>query len=221
MKRKNNYLAILIILLISLLMSGCAVPFFSGNEQVSIISSPVKTAIVGKLYTYQVGVEDDGKTALTFSLTAAPKGMEINRGTGLINWTPADEQVGPHEVGIIVKDGWYTDKQNYSLTVNKIQLSSISVSPTSMSFTKPNDTNTIKSITAKYNDGTSKTIVDKSDCTFVSNNTNIATVDKTGKVTSKAKGNTTITVSYTEEGITKSTTIPVTVTAPSAPSGSG
>ncbi len=218
MKKKKNYLVILIILLISLLMSGCAVPFFSGNEPVYIISRPVKIAVVGNPYSYQVVVEDDGKTELTFSLTVAPEGMEINRGTGLINWTPTAEQMGEHEVGIVVRDGWYMDTQNYSLTVSTKQLSSITVIPSSMSFTKAGDTKTITSITAKYNDGSSKT-VDKAACTFVSNNPSIATVDTAGKVTSKAKGNTTITVSYTDNGITESAKIAITVTI--APTGGG
>ncbi len=218
MKKKKNCLVILIILLISLLMSGCAVPFFSGNEPVYIISKPVKIAVVGNPYSYQVVVEDDGKTELTFSLTVAPEGMEINRGTGLINWTPTAEQMGEYEVGIVVRDGWYMDTQNYSLTVSTKQLSSITVIPSSMSFTKAGDTKTITSITAKYNDGSSKT-VDKAACTFVSNNPSIATVDTAGKVTSKVKGNTTITVSYTDNGITESAKIAITVTI--APTGGG
>ena len=189
-------------------MSGCAVPF-SGNEPVYIISNRSKL-IVGNPYSYQVVVEDDGKTELTFSLTVAPEGMEINRGTGLINWTPTAEQMGEHEVGIVVRDGWYMDTQNYSLTVSTKQLSSITVIPSSMSFTKAGDTKTITSITAKYNDGSSKT-VDKAACTFVSNNPSIATVDTAGKVTSKAKGNTTITVSYTDNGITESAKIAITI----------
>jgi uncharacterized protein YjdB len=110
------------------------------------------------------------------------------------------------------------DTQNYSLTVSTKQLSSITVIPSSMSFTKAGDTKTITSITAKYNDGSSKT-VDKAACTFVSNNPSIATVDTAGKVTSKAKGNTTITVSYTDNGITESAKIAITVTI--APTGGG
>ena len=212
MKEKKNYLAILIILLISLLMSGCAVPFFSGNEPVYIISKPVKVAIVGNLYVYRVVVEDDGKTELTFSLTAAPEGMEINRGTGLINWTPTAEQAGKHEVGIMVRDGWYTDIQNYSLTVSDKQLNSITVSPSNMSFTKAGEIQTIGIVTAKYNDGSSKTL-DKADCIFVSNNPSIATVDAAGRVTSKTtSGSTTIAVSYTDNGITKSANINVSIT---------
>ena len=211
MKRKNNYLAILIILLISLLLSGCVELFNSGNEPLQIVSNPSKQAIMGKLYTYQVEVEDDRRVSITYSLTAAPEGMNIDK-LGLITWTPTEEQLGKHEVSIMVSGGFFRRPQTYSLAVTKKQLSSISVKPTTMSFANTNLSKGIESITARYTDGTTK-IIANAECVFVSQNTSFATVDKTGKVTSKAKGNTAVSVSYTEEGITKSANITVTITA--------
>ena len=89
-----------------------------------------------------------------------------------------------------------------------------------MSFTSTNSSKNIESITAKYNDGSSKDI-EKSKCAFKSNDPTIATVDEAGKVTSKKKGNTIITVSYTEEGITQSANINITVTVQTVTSGGG
>lgn len=207
MKKKNNYLAILIILLISLLMSGCAIPLFSGNEPVYITSNPNKTALVGKVYSYQVAIEDDAKTQVTFSLAIAPQGMTIDRATGLVNWSPTAEQIGEHEVGVNVSDGWFKDNQKYTLTVKEVELSKITVQPTTMEFNSAGE-KTIQSITAYYTDGSTKN-VSKTQCTFTSSSNTAATVSTEGVVTYLGSGTATITVSYTEEGITKTATISV------------
>ena len=209
MKKRTVFLSFLILtLLTSLMMSGCMLPFL-GNEPVVIVSDYKSTAIVGVLYNYQVEIDDDGKTELVFELVVAPEGMTIDRSTGLVSWTPTESQIGEHEVNIKVSDGWYKDNQEFSIEVSQIKLSSISVVPTTMYFTSANN-KSIESITAYYTDGSSK-VLEKNDCSYVSNDTKVATVSTAGVVTAKAKGDTTITVSYTEEGITKSATISVTV----------
>ena len=139
--------------------------------------------------------------------------MIIEGSTGLIMWTPSEDQVGEHEVDIMVNDGWYKDNQEFTITVSKMQLSSISVLPLSMKFTSINSSKNIVSITAHYTDDSSVEI-NKADCVFQSNNISVATVNTEGVVTSKKNGNTTITVSYTEEGIIKSANIMVTVEIP-------
>ena len=63
---------------------------------------------------------------------------------------------------------------------------------------------------AKYSDGSSAKVSDKAK--WSSSNTAVATVSNTGVVTGKKGGSAKITASYTEEGITKSATITVTVT---------
>ncbi len=210
MKKRTVFLSFLILtLLTSLMMSGCMLPFL-GNEPVVIVSDYKSTAIVGVLYNYQVEVDDDGKTELVFELVVAPEGMTIDRSTGLVSWTPTESQIGEHEVNIKVSDGWYKDNQEFSIEVSQIKLSSISVVPTSMELESIGSNQSISSITAHYSDGSSK-VLEKNDCSYVSNDTKVATVSTAGVVTAKAKGDTTITVSYTEEGITKSATISVTV----------
>ena len=214
-KRKVYFSIIIIILLTSFFMGGCVLPFL-GNEPVAIVSKPKLNAVVGVLYKYQLDIEDDSKTKVVFTLPVAPEGMTIEGITGLIMWTPKEDQVGEHEVKIRVNDGWYRDEQEFTIVVSPVQLKSITVKPISMTFTGTNQNKNIESITANYTDDTSK-LIDKSECNFKSNNTKVATVDEEGKVKSIAKGNTTIAVDYTEDGVIKSAAVTVTVTIPDQP----
>ena len=56
------------------------------GDVVVITSTPVITATIGQLYTYDV--EASGTPAPTFSLLTAPTGMIIDGISGLIEWTP-------------------------------------------------------------------------------------------------------------------------------------
>ncbi len=219
MKKKAGHLLVLtLVLLASFLLTGCMLPFM-GNEPVVIKSKPVVNAIVGKQYKYNLSVEDDYKTKLVYNLTDAPEGMTIDGSTGLIMWIPTKEQIGSHKVIIRVSDGWYKDQQEFTILVKEYQLESITVDPTKMSFNAVNQTESILTITAKYTDGTSK-FIEKEDCLFSSSNPGVATVDVTGRVTSKNFSSTTIVVSYTEEGVTKTANVTVNVKKPTPP-GSG
>jgi hypothetical protein len=92
--------------------------------------------------------------------------------------------------------------------VNPIGLDSITVLPETMSLFVGED-HTIASITARYNYGPDKPLT-LADCSYSSNNEVIATVD-TGVVTGVSDGSATITISYEENGITKSDTVAVDV----------
>src|ERR1051326_6703356 len=61
------------------------------NHPPAITSTPVTTAAVAALYSYQVTASDADlpNDGLTYSLTVAPAGMSIAPNTGLIQWTPA------------------------------------------------------------------------------------------------------------------------------------
>ena len=71
-----------------------------------ITSSPVTTATVGLLYTYDVEAMDtDISHVLTYSLDPVPpSGMAIDPTTGLIQWTPTMPQAGPNDVTVRVTD---------------------------------------------------------------------------------------------------------------------
>ncbi|MDD3631911.1 MAG: Ig domain-containing protein, partial [Atribacterota bacterium] len=138
MKKRTVYFSIIIgILLTSFLISGCVLPFM-GNEPVTIVSKPKLEAVVGVPYKYQLDIEDDSKTKVIFTLPVYPEGMTMDASTGLLMWTPTQEQIGKHDVIIRVNDGWFKDEQEFTITVSPIQLKSLTVKPASMSFTSTN-----------------------------------------------------------------------------------
>jgi hypothetical protein len=216
-KMKKGIIIVILFLVVSVFGSGCMLPIF-GNKPPVIESSPKTTATAGTSFTYQVILNEDASDNVVFSLTKFPEGMVISSSTGLISWTPEESQVGEHEVNVKVSDGWRKDTQQFSIEVSLKKLSSIGVLPTSMSFTTSSISKSVTSITAYYSDGSSSSI-EKSDCSYQSSNNNIATVNESGLIDPKLAGSATITVSYTEDGITKEDKVSVTVTNP--PSGGG
>ncbi|MBI5741045.1 MAG: putative Ig domain-containing protein [Nitrospirae bacterium] len=85
-------------------------------------SIPVTSVVVGLLYSYQTTAADpNAADVLTFSLDAAPLGMTINNLTGLIEWTPALDQVGPQVVTARVTDaGGLFATQSFSIAVSPL-----------------------------------------------------------------------------------------------------
>jgi len=128
--------------------------------------------------------------------------------TGLI------EAVGEGTATITVTYQGKTDK--LLVTVKPVLLTSIVVLPETMIFTfPPTTTHPIASrtisVTAYYNNG-SDDEVDFVECVHTIDIPNIVTVDaNTGLVTAIAEGIATITVSYTEDSITETGTVEVTV----------
>ena len=76
----------------------------AGNQAPTITSVPITTGTEGQLYTYDVNANDPDGDTLTFSLDAAPAGMTIDPVSGLIQWTPADTQVGINGVTVRAAD---------------------------------------------------------------------------------------------------------------------
>ena len=104
------------------------------------------------------------------------------------------------------------------VTVNPFRLTSIVVDPKEMAFFVGDDPQTIESVTAHYNDGSEAEIEDLSACDYESDDEEVATVDA-GVISALTPGTAIITISYTEEEITKTVlikktdTIEVTVSA--------
>lgn len=89
------------------------------NDAPSITSTAVTSATVGALYSYDVDATDpDAGANLTYSLSAAPTGMTIDGGTGLISWTPTSDQVGVTSVTVSVSDGTLSDSQEFDVNVS-------------------------------------------------------------------------------------------------------
>lgn len=215
MKIKTTIVSIIMIFSI-LMMSGCMLPIF-GNEPPIIQSSPSLNIKLGDTYSYQVNAIDDNDDDLNYSLILAPDGMSINSLTGAVSWTPTEEQVGENDVKIKVSDGWHGITQDFTIEVSIVKLTSISVLPETMNIVRVN-TQSITSITAYYDNDSSESIA-KTDCSFESSNSSIASVSTNGIVTGKIAGSATITVSYTENGVTKEDATSVTVTNPPSSGG--
>ena len=107
-------------LVVVILMVGCLnlegiFPFLNGAPLV--ISEPITTATEDQLYSYQVMASDPNGDTLTYSFIIKPDGMSIDRESGLISWTPANNQVGIHKIIVEVSDGKQSVTQNFEIEV--------------------------------------------------------------------------------------------------------
>src|SRR5262249_6477412 len=91
------------------------------NDAPTITSQPIIMATVGQPYSYQVQATDPDLPfgdVLTFALAASPTGMTIDASTGLVQWTPAPDQVGSKAVTVRVRDtAGLFDTQDFTITV--------------------------------------------------------------------------------------------------------
>ncbi|MBI5757883.1 MAG: putative Ig domain-containing protein, partial [Planctomycetales bacterium] len=93
--------------------------FTSNNQPPVITSTPGLTAQVGREYAYQTVATDPEGSVLRYFLTQAPAGMQIDRHSGRVSWTPSPGQnLAPAPVRIKVYDthGGVTE-QSFTLTV--------------------------------------------------------------------------------------------------------
>ena len=206
----KKLLLTLSIFLISFLLTGC----FLLNSAPIIESNPITTAKEGAAYNYGVEATDPNGDVLTYSLTTNPNGMTINSATGVISWTPTI--AGSFVVTVEVSDGSKSETQSFTIVIDETVLTSIVVLPSSMEITAGN-TKTITSVTAHYDNDTEASIA-LADCTYVSNNlTNVTVLNGVIAVSGSCTGaNAIITVSYTENEVTKSDTVSITVPAPAS-----
>jgi hypothetical protein len=87
------------------------------NSPPIIFSSP-PTHLNGNTYIYQVKAEDPDNEPIIFALKRAPKGMEIDKETGLIRWEIRKEDQGVQSIEIEVSDSKGTKSfQKYTLTI--------------------------------------------------------------------------------------------------------
>ncbi|UCG68634.1 MAG: tandem-95 repeat protein, partial [Thermoplasmata archaeon] len=89
------------------------------NDPPTITSSSITTATEDVMYTYDVeATEIDVGDTLSYSLTTYPIGMTIDNSTGLIQWTPINDQVGVNNVVVLASDGnGGSDTQSFSIDV--------------------------------------------------------------------------------------------------------
>ena len=83
-----------------------------------IITSFPPTSVEGMTYLYQVKADDPDNDPITFTLKSAPKGMEIEKETGLIRWVIRKEDIGVHSIEIEATDNAGAKSlQRYTLTI--------------------------------------------------------------------------------------------------------
>lgn len=61
-------------------------------------------ATISELYIFDAASDDEGETGMVYSLVDAPTGMTIDAATGVINWTPTEEQAVPQRYTIRLAD---------------------------------------------------------------------------------------------------------------------
>jgi len=88
------------------------------NHVPNIAAIADQTVEVGKNLSFRVSASDpDPGDRINFSLSVAPPGMTIDMTTGVLTWTPTDQQVGEHTVTVQVSDGKETVNQSFKVTV--------------------------------------------------------------------------------------------------------
>jgi len=121
----NKKVLILISFLVFLpLFVGCfSAPPTNTNQSPTIISTPITTATIGVLYTYDVDATDPDGDILTYSfysIYTKPNGMTINSTTGIISWTPTSTQIGNNPVTVKAFDGTLSDTQSFIIVVSEL-----------------------------------------------------------------------------------------------------
>jgi nitrous oxidase accessory protein NosD len=93
------------------------------NDPPEIISSPTTTAKEGYIYMYKAEAIDIDPTwdVLTYALDTYPPGMDIDPSSGLVSWTPVNDQIGINNILLSVSDGNNgTDTQSFTIDVENL-----------------------------------------------------------------------------------------------------
>ncbi|HUT10052.1 MAG TPA: ELWxxDGT repeat protein, partial [Thermoguttaceae bacterium] len=70
----------------------------------AITNTAPDVAQVGQLYAFDADSPDEGQAGVTYSLVGQPAAMTIVPQTGVIDWTPGQDQAGPHSFEIHITD---------------------------------------------------------------------------------------------------------------------
>jgi hypothetical protein len=93
-------------------------PLRISNGPPQIVSSP-PASVEKTTYIYQVKANDPDNDPITFTLKSGPRGMEIDKKTGLIKWEIRKEDKGTYPVEIEVSDSeGAKSTQRYTLTID-------------------------------------------------------------------------------------------------------
>jgi hypothetical protein len=103
---------------------GCVDGIFSFeiNNPPTLLDIPSQKIIVEKEFVLDVNANDidpQDENNLVYSLSSEPSGMSIDPSTGTIRWTPYKDQLGRHNVRILVSDGFDETSQRFTIEVIK------------------------------------------------------------------------------------------------------
>ena len=91
------------------------------NDAPVITSTAMDNPVEDETYNYTIQADDDDSIHgdnLAYSLTSAPSGMTIGAGTGLVEWSPVNSDVGTATVTVLVTDdSSATDSKSFSITI--------------------------------------------------------------------------------------------------------
>ncbi|MBW6519206.1 MAG: putative Ig domain-containing protein [ANME-2 cluster archaeon] len=102
------------------------IPFTLTNATILIDTAPVLYAIgarsVGEENTlaFTLSASDADGDSLTYSATNLPAGASLNPVSGAVSWTPADGDAGTYVVTFEVTDGYLSDSETVTITVNDV-----------------------------------------------------------------------------------------------------
>jgi PKD repeat protein len=104
-----------------------SVPYTVTNATVLIDTAPVMSAICcpksvdeKSTLTFKVSAKDADGDRLILSASGLPEGSSFNRTSGAFTWTPARGQAGVYILTFEVSDGYLTDSENVTVTVNRL-----------------------------------------------------------------------------------------------------
>jgi hypothetical protein len=83
------------------------------------ISSPITIAEGQTAYIDADAIDADGDR-LTYSASGLPAGASFNTASGAFSWTPADGDAGLYVVTFEVTDGYFSDSETVTITVNDV-----------------------------------------------------------------------------------------------------
>jgi len=94
------------------------------NHPPVITSTPVTVAYVGRMYEYDVLATDEESDTLQYLIPPSlrPNGLGIDSKTGIITWIPTEDQLGQHNLLVIVADPYGNSTQYFNITVEIIDL---------------------------------------------------------------------------------------------------
>ncbi len=72
----------------------------------------------GTLVTFTAQASDQNGDTITYSLSGAPSGMQINSSTGTVTWSTDYSDAGSYTITVIASDGLLSDSQQVAVTIN-------------------------------------------------------------------------------------------------------